>query len=89
MNKMPPGHVHIAPAHQLVPDETQAQLVLVHPQGQTRLTPDQGRILKRCNGASTAEQIADDMARESPALDPEETRGFLAVAYANNWIHGQ
>jgi hypothetical protein len=89
MSEIPYGAIHMAPGHLLRQDDAKQDYLLVHNEASVPLTSDQTRILSRCNGASTVEDIVQEMQRQTPPIEPDETRAFLKEAFTNNWINGQ
>lgn len=89
MSELPKGPIHISPGYQLRRDPAAQGQVLLHPEGSIPLTPKQAQILELCRGTLTADEIAQEIQRQAPDTGPDEVREFLAVAYTNNWIHGQ
>jgi pyrroloquinoline quinone biosynthesis protein D len=68
-------------------EEAQQSHVLLYPEGMVRLNQSAGEILKRCNGATTVDDIVAQLERQFNATGlRDDVLGLLAHALDKDWI---
>ncbi|MCA8967494.1 MAG: pyrroloquinoline quinone biosynthesis peptide chaperone PqqD [Planctomycetes bacterium] len=68
-------------------EPAQDAFVLLYPEGMVKLGQSAGEILKRVDGASTAEQIVDGLKQQFPGADLEgDVYAFLDHAWGKGWL---
>ncbi len=83
----PEAPVAIAPGYRLQWEEAQQAHVLLYPEGMIALSDTAGEILKRCDGARTADSIIADLERQFPGADlKNDVLEFLDDAGDKGWI---
>lgn len=63
--------------------------ILLYPEGLIKLNPAAAEILKRCDGARTAEEIIADLNAAFPGNEGAiagDTQAFLAAAFDKGWL---
>jgi pyrroloquinoline quinone biosynthesis protein D len=61
--------------------------VLLYPEGMVKLNPSAAEILRRCDGATTIEQLVAGLERDyAPADVRAEACRFLEDAHARGWL---
>jgi pyrroloquinoline quinone biosynthesis protein D len=72
-------------------EPSQDAFIILYPEGLIKLNPSAGEILKRCDGQSTVDEIAADLARTFTA-DADEvarsTNAFVVLAQDKGWLRG-
>ena len=77
----------IAPTFRFQWEKAQDCYVILYPEGMVKLSPSAGEILKRCNGASSINNIIEDLNKQFPGNDLEkDVYKFLEEAHENGWI---
>jgi pyrroloquinoline quinone biosynthesis protein D len=68
-------------------EEAQQSHVLLYPEGMVRLNQSAGEILKRCDGATTVDDIVAQLERQFNATGlRDDVLGLLAHALDKDWI---
>jgi pyrroloquinoline quinone biosynthesis protein D len=68
-------------------EEAQQAHVLLYPEGMVRLNQSAGEILKRCDGATTVDDIVAQLERQFNATGlRDDVLGLLAHALDKDWI---
>jgi len=68
-------------------EEAQQAHVLLYPEGMVRLNQSAGEILKRCDGATTVDDIVVQLERQFNATGlRDDVLGLLAHALDKDWI---
>ncbi len=77
----------IAPTFRFQWEKAQDCYVILYPEGMVKLSPSAGEILKRCDGASSINNIIEDLNKQFPGNDLEkDVYKFLEEAHENGWI---
>lgn len=68
-------------------EAAQNAYVLLYPEGMIKLNTSAGEILKRCDGASTIEEITANLEQvfSTPGLK-DDVMAFVAMAHEKRWI---
>jgi len=68
-------------------EEAQQAHVLLYPEGMVRLNQSAGEILKRCDGATTVDDIVAQLERQFNTTGlRDDVLGLLAHAQDKDWI---
>jgi pyrroloquinoline quinone biosynthesis protein D len=68
-------------------EAAQNAYVLLYPEGMIKLNTSAGEILKRCDGASTIEQITANLEQAFATTGLEkDVIAFVAMAHEKRWI---
>jgi len=68
-------------------EEAQQSHVLLYPEGMVRLNQSAGEILKRCDGATTVDDIVAQLERQFNTTGlRDDVLGLLAHALDKDWI---
>jgi pyrroloquinoline quinone biosynthesis protein D len=68
-------------------EAAQNAYVLLYPEGMIKLNTSAGEILKRCDGASTIEQITANLEQAFATTGLEQdVIAFVAMAHEKRWI---
>jgi pyrroloquinoline quinone biosynthesis protein D len=68
-------------------EEAQQAHVLLYPEGMVRLNQSAGEILRRCDGATTVDDIVRDLEQQFQASDLKgDVIDLLAHALEKDWI---
>jgi pyrroloquinoline quinone biosynthesis protein D len=68
-------------------EEAQQAHVLLYPEGMVRLNQSAGEILKRCDGATTVDDIVAQLERQFNTTGlRDDVLGLLAHAQEKDWI---
>jgi len=68
-------------------EEAQQAHVLLYPEGMVRLNQSAGEILKRCDGATTVDDIVAQLERQFNTTGlRDDVLGLLAHALDKDWI---
>jgi pyrroloquinoline quinone biosynthesis protein D len=68
-------------------EEAQQSHVLLYPEGMVRLNQSAGEILKRCDGATTVDDIVAQLERQFNTTGlRDDVLGLLAHAQDKDWI---
>ena len=77
----------IAPTFRFQWEKAQDCYGILYPEGMVKLSPSAGEILKRCDGASSINNIIEDLNKQFPGNDLEkDVYKFLEEAHENGWI---
>ena len=69
-------------------EPAQDAFVLLYPEGMVKLSGSAGEILRRVDGARTAEDIVADLQRQFPDADlADDVYAFLDHAWEKGWLH--
>ena len=83
----PEALVQIAPGYRFQWEEAQQVYVLLYPEGMITLNDAASEILKRCDGARTADSIIADLEQQFPGAElKNDVLEFLEDARDKGWI---
>jgi pyrroloquinoline quinone biosynthesis protein D len=68
-------------------EAAQNAYVLLYPEGMVKLNTSAGEILKRCDGASTVEEITANLEQVFSTTGlKDDVMAFMAMAHGKRWI---